>query len=83
MKDTAAWHVIEQMLKHAFGLDDMDDDEIVSVSKLFRKAGGKWRDVMSGDRRHVEILEECIGNVLEARRLQKIAVRVAGARSKV
>ena len=79
LKDTAAWHVIEQLLEHVWGSDeDLDDEETLVVCKLFHKSGGKWRGIMDGDPRHVEILEECINNMLQARKFKKIALRISG-----
>jgi len=79
IKDTAAWHVIEQVLKHTWGPgEDLSEEEILSVCKLFWKAGGFWRKIMEGDHDHVEILEECMSNVLSARKLNKIAIKISG-----
>lgn len=76
-KETAAWNVIEQMLKHIWGPDkDLDDKEVLSVCKMFWRAGGKWKEVMDGDPEHFSILEECIGNVISAQKLTKIAMNV-------
>jgi hypothetical protein len=78
-KDTAAWHVIEQILKHTWGPgEDLDDEEILSACKMFWRAGGVWKTLMEGDPKHVGILEECINNVIHARKLTKIALKISG-----
>jgi hypothetical protein len=79
IRDTAAWHVIEQILEHVWGLgEDLDDEEALAVCKLFWKAGGSWRGIMDGDQRHARILEESINDVISARKLQKIAHKISG-----
>lgn len=78
IKDTSAWHVIEQILKHVWGDDDMSDEEVFVVCRMFWKAGGTWKAIMDGDPESVGILEECMNNVISARKLEKIAAKVAG-----
>lgn len=79
LKDSAAWHVIEQLLKHAFGVTgSLPDDEILAICKLFKKAGGLWRNVMDGDPLHVGMLETSINNVLSANKIKRIALKIAG-----
>lgn len=56
----------------------MDDDEVLAVCKLFWKSGGSWRKIMEGDPDQVGVLEECIGNVISARKLKKIALKISG-----
>ena len=78
-KDTTAWRVIEQVLKHVWGPgEELDDDEVLLVCKLFQKAKGSWKKIVEGDYEHIEILEECINNVLLSRKMEKIAARVSG-----
>lgn len=77
-RDTAAWYVIEQVLKHSWGAsEDMDDREILAVCKLFWKSGGVWQKLMEGDSHHIGILDECVGNVIASRSLMNIASRIA------
>jgi len=79
IRDTAAWHVMEQILKHVWGPnEELSDEEIVAVCKLFWKAEGSWREIMEGDPRHVGILEECVNNLLQARKIKKIALKISG-----
>lgn len=77
IRDTTAWYVIEQLLTHIWGVSDIDDEEILAICKLFKKAGGLWRQIIEGNRDHIDILDECIGNILKARQLNKIAARIA------
>lgn len=78
IRDTTAWRIIEQLLEHAWGEDDMSDEQILSASLMFHKAGGSWKQLIEGDRAQIGILEECVGNALKADRLNKVAARVAG-----
>jgi hypothetical protein len=78
IRDTAAWQIIEQLLEHVWGKDDMTDSQILSVSLMFHKAGGSWKRLMEGERDQIGILEECVGNVLQAEKLERIAASVSG-----
>jgi hypothetical protein len=78
IKDTTAWRVIEQILKHVWGPgEEMNDDEAYAVCKMFWRSGGSWKQLVEGDPEHVSILEECINNVISARKLKKIALKIA------
>lgn len=77
IRDTAAFRVIEEILLHTWGVDaELEDDEVFLICKLFGKSGGKWLDVMDGDPKSVHMLEECINNILQAKKLRRVAFRV-------
>lgn len=80
IKNTTAWRVIEQILKHAWGPEEeMNDDEAFAVCKMFWKSGGSWKQLVEGDPEHTGILEECMSNIINARKLKKIALNVAAS----
>lgn len=77
MKDTAAWKVTREILDHEWGMDeDLDDQEFLTVCKMFKSGGGLWKEVMAGDMSHVSKLQDCIQNILTLRKLSKIAANM-------
>lgn len=77
LKETTAWKVIDQILEHTWGVDDIDSDIVISACRMFEKAGGSWKKAIQGDVTHLSILEDCIGNVIGSPKITNVAMKVA------
>lgn len=78
MESTAAWKIIDQVLEHTWGISDgLDSDTVLSICRMFTKAGGSWKDAMDGDIDQMSMLETCIGNVIGSPKIAGIAAKVA------
>lgn len=81
LSGTAAYRVIRQVLDHVWGPDeDLEDEDLISISKAFKEAGGSWENLMSGDMASIGKLEDAIESHVQTRALISIACRVAGIR---
>lgn len=65
VRDTAAYEVFRMVVDHTWGPEeDMDDQEFLDVCRSFRAMGGSWEALMSGDVRHVTLLERAIDELV-------------------
>jgi hypothetical protein len=67
VRETAAWRVVRQILDHCWGGADLSDDEFVELCVDFRRRGGLWEPVMSGDLDAIVILEKAIDSFIVCR----------------
>jgi hypothetical protein len=77
MEDTAAYKIIRQVVNHTWGSDeDINEEELVIISRSFHANGGSWQKLMDGDIKSVDILEGVIDELINNRNLAKIATRI-------
>jgi hypothetical protein len=78
VKDTTAYRIVRQVMDHIYGPDEKTSGkDFVSVYRSFREGGGSWESLMAGDMASVKVLEDVLEDFVQARRLKKIAFRVA------
>jgi hypothetical protein len=78
IQDTAAYKIIRQVVNHTWGSEeDLNDDDVIAVSRDFHANGGSWERLMDGDASSVTILENAIDDLINNRRLAKIAHKIA------
>lgn len=78
IEDTTAFRIARQVLEHCYGDDeDFSKEDFAFVSSQFRKSGGSWEAVMSGDMRSVKALEDSLAKLVTLRRIANVAARVA------
>ncbi len=78
VKDTTAYKIVRQIVDHVYGSDEkVSNKEFVDIYRRYVAAGGSWERLMDGDMGCVKIIEDVLGEFMDARRIRKIALRVA------
>lgn len=78
VKETTSYKIIRQMTDHIWGEDqDISDDDVVAISKLFTSRGNTWEALMNGSMTDATALEKCIEAVIDNSDLINIASQVA------
>ena len=78
VKDTTAYKIVRQIADHVHGPDEkISGSEFVGIYRAFVLKGGSWEQLMAGDMGCVKMVEDSIDDFMEARKLRKIAFRVA------
>ena len=76
IKDTIAYKIIRQMVDHIWGGQELSDDQLMSICRLFGSRGASWESLMNGSMDNSVILEECIESVIKNKDEHKIASRL-------
>jgi hypothetical protein len=77
MEDTAAYKIVRQVINHSWGSDeDLNEEELNTVSRNFHENGGSWERLMDGDAGAVDILEDVIDDIINRRNLARIAHKI-------
>jgi len=78
VKDTTAYKIVRQVMDHVYGADEkISSKEFVDIYRSFLLKGGSWERLMDGDMGCVKMIEDVLEEFIEARKLKKIAFRVA------
>lgn len=78
VKDTAAFRVIRQIVDHTWSSDeDLDENDIIIICQDFRRNGGSWETLLSGNVSSFQTLEDTISSFMKIKELHVIASRLA------